>query len=176
MAACEKWFCAVQQEVVAKHLAMTPSFLLLFSRKMKRWSHPMNLTLKTDVFCLSWTFSSCSWNLLSNWTSIFPIRSVDWILTWHWHNALPVAFHRRFLLSCKSFLHHLRINEKLCISTRTFVVFLVYLEWNKWNSCQATVVNSCWLSTSMILSCFWNNVLASSSHPKVCINIVCLIY
>lgn len=142
MAACEKWFCAVKQEVVAKHLEMTTSFLPLFSSRMKWWSRLTNLTLKIDAFCLSWTFSSCSWSLLSNWTSgdlYFPWDLLLEFLPDTKILLFPVAFHKRFLLSSKSSLHHLKVNKKFCISTRTFGVFLVYLERNKWNSCQARV-------------------------------------
>lgn len=164
MAACEKWFCAVKQEVVAKHLEITPSFLPLFSSIMKWWSHLTKLTSKIDVFCLSWTLSSCSWSLLSNWTSGDTYFLLD-LLTEFWPDTnillFPVAFHKRFLFSSKSSLPHLRIIRRLCISTRTFVVVLVYLELNKWNSCQARVYLYQWF-----FSCFWNNVLASSSCTK----------
>lgn len=117
-------------------------FSTTFSSIMKWWSHLTNLTLKIDVFCLSWTFSSCSWSLLSNWTSGDLYLPLD-LLTEFWPDTnillFPVAFDKRFLSSSKSSLHHLRANKELCISTRTFAVFLVYLEWNKWSSCQARV-------------------------------------
>lgn len=40
----------------------------------------MNLTLNIGMFCLSWIFSSCSWSLLSNWTSGDPYFPGDLLL------------------------------------------------------------------------------------------------
>lgn len=40
----------------------------------------VNLTLNIGMFCLSWMFSSCSWSLLSNWTSGDPYSPGDLLL------------------------------------------------------------------------------------------------
>lgn len=39
-----------------------------------------NLTVNIGMFCLSWTLSSCSWRLLSNWTSGDPYSPGDLLL------------------------------------------------------------------------------------------------
>lgn len=81
----------------------------------------MNLTLKIDVFCLSWTFLHAA---EAYWATELLETHICWLnsnltLTL----LIPVAFQKRFLLSSKSSLHHLRINKKLCISTRLLLCF-----------------------------------------------------
>lgn len=146
---------------------MSVSFLLLFSSITKWWSHSWTWlwTLACFVYLERFRHATDVYWAIEFLETRIPLQTccLNSYLTVTYCSSLCFLTVLQQISNSSLFYYLENIRKLSCISTRTFISFLVHLSGSNWNSWQGSV--------SMTLFFFQNNILASCSCTNVSMNL-----